>query len=158
MRRPMMRRFFTDKIISAGNADNPATCQDTSTNATAAKSPSLANRPDSMKLMRGKVPKLLLSCLPNNIFICMRTALSCRLLFKLSSGLAGARNAAKTASKTVMPLIDAVKARLKEAGTGNLVQIGFRGITKARSVRLSGKITGYEVWVRATKSQMLPRR
>ena len=138
MRRPTMRRFFTDKIISAGNADSLATCQGASTNATAAKSPSLANRPDSMKLMQGEVPKLLINCLPNNIFItCMRTAPSHRLLFKLSSGLVGARNAAKTAPKTVMLLIDAVKARLKEVGAGDLVRIDFRGITKARSVLVS---------------------
>lgn len=138
MRRLMARQLSTDKIASTGNADGPAARQDAPANATAAKSPASAIRPDSLKLMQGDVPKLLINCLPNNIFItCTRTVPSHRLLFKLSSGLVGARNAAKTAPKTVMLLIDAVKARLKELGGGDVVRVDFRGITRARSVLVS---------------------
>ena len=82
-------------------------------------------------------PKLQINCLPNNIFItCTRSIPSHTLLFKLSSGLVGAKNAAKTAPKTAMALIDAVKSKLEKMGVDR-VSVDFRGITTARGVLIS---------------------
>lgn len=48
----------------------------------------------------------------------------------------GAKNAAKTAPKTAMALIDAVKSKLEKMGVDR-VSVDFRGITAARGVLIS---------------------
>lgn len=80
-------------------------------------------------------PQVLIQCLPNNIFMSVSSAPG-RLLFKLSAGLSGMRNAAKTSPKAVMALVDALNGRLRDKGIQE-VRLNFKGINQARPLIVS---------------------
>jgi small subunit ribosomal protein S11 len=83
--------------------------------------------------------KVLFNCLPNNIHIAVSSPPG-RLLFKLSSGSVGLKGSAKTASKAVPLVLDALKAKLpEEAASGEKgVRVEFRGISSSRGQVVSG--------------------
>lgn len=87
-------------------------------------------------LLPQKEPKVLINCMPNNIFITCSDTNPYKLHFWLSSGRVGAKNTAKTAPKTAIALIDAMKAKLSAMNVST-IRLEFRGITTARGVLVS---------------------
>lgn len=75
-------------------------------------------------------PQVLIQFMPNNIFITVSKAPG-HLLFKLSSGTVGMKDAAKTQPKAAMALIDELHRRLAEANISK-IRLNFRGIAWSR--------------------------
>ncbi len=80
-------------------------------------------------------PQILVQCVPNNIFITV-TSQPGHILFKLSSGLIGLKNAAKTSPKAAMALVDALSEKFK-AHNIRTIRLNFRGINSARPLIVS---------------------
>ena len=99
------------------------------------------------------VPKVQIHCLPNNIHLTVsrtfppaeKFPILHHIMFKLSSGLVGAKNAQKTAPKTSALLVDRLKERLDALSLG-VVRLDFRGITSARAaIVMQMKRTGLQI-------------
>lgn len=80
-------------------------------------------------------PQVLIQCLPNNTFVTVSSQPG-QLLFKLSAGLVGMKNAQKTAPKGAMALVDALTERLLTKGI-TTVRLNFRGINASRPLIIS---------------------
>lgn len=80
-------------------------------------------------------PQVLIQCLPNNTFVTVSSQPG-HLLFKLSAGLVGMKNAQKTAPKGAMALVDTLTEKLIAKGI-NTVRLNFRGINSSRPLIIS---------------------
>lgn len=77
-------------------------------------------------------PEVMINCLRNNIFLHVASPPG-KLLFTLSSGLAGFKGAAKTSPKAALAMLDTLQRRLGELGF-NRIRVNFRGLNSARAV------------------------
>lgn len=80
-------------------------------------------------------PEVLIQCLPNNIFVTVSKAPG-SLLFKLSAGLIGMKDAQKTSQKGAMALVDRLSERLGQLGIRK-IRLNFRGVNSTRPLIVS---------------------